>query len=94
MSKKKNITKNAKQAETSKPIDTKKATQATKQFAKQAAKPAPKSSLKQDFGLLVTKELQTAINKCSEKVNRIAKECRASNRKFRCVFFTDHCPRF
>jgi len=97
MSEKKNITKvkcNATRVETSKHIDTEKAKQATKQFAKQAAKPAAKPPPKQDFGLLVTKELQTAIDICREKVNRIAKECRASNRKFRCVFLTDHCLRF
>jgi len=96
MSKKKKVTKvkpNVKQVETSKHIDTEKAKQATKQFIKQAAKPAPKPSPKQDFGLLVTKELQTAINKCREKVERITKECRASNRKFRCIFFTDYCLR-
>jgi len=97
MSKKKNVTKvksSAKQVETSKHIDTEKAKQATKQFAKQAAKPAPKPPPKQEFGLLVTKELQTAINKCKEKVDHITKECRASNRKFRCAFFMDDCFRF
>lgn len=92
MAKKKNVTKvesNAKQVEASKHVDAK-AKQATKQvakqIAKQAAKQVPKPTPKQEVGLLVTKELQKAIDDCREKVERIAKECRASNRKFRCVF--------
>ena len=36
-------------------------------------------------GLLVTKELDDAIQDCKEKVERIAKDCRAKNRKFRWV---------
>ena len=93
MAKKKNVTKvesNPKQLETSKHVDKEKAKrtkkQAAKQIAKQAAKQVPKPTPKQEVGLLVTKELQNAIDTCREKVERIAKECRASNRKFRCVF--------
>lgn len=88
MSKKKNIAK-AKQVEISDKQEAKKqsAKQAAKPAPKLAPKPAPKPAPKQDFGLLVTKELQTAIDKCKEKVDRIAKECQASNRKFRDIEF-------
>jgi len=93
MEKNKNITKvesNAKQVETSKHVDKQKAKRAkkraAKQIAKQAVKQVPKPTPKQEVGLLVTKELQNAIDDCRQKVERIAKECRASNRKFRCVF--------
>ena len=34
-------------------------------------------------GLLVTAELEKAIEECKNKVARIAKACRASNKKFR-----------
>jgi len=34
-------------------------------------------------GLLVTAELEKAIDECKEKVTRIARSCRASNKKFR-----------
>jgi hypothetical protein len=36
-------------------------------------------------GLLVTVELENAINECKKKVARIAKACRAGNKKFRLV---------
>jgi hypothetical protein len=36
-------------------------------------------------GLLVTVELEKAIDECKKKVARIAKACRASNKKFRLV---------
>jgi hypothetical protein len=37
-------------------------------------------------GLLVTDELDAAIAECKAKVERISKDCRARNRKFRFVF--------
>ncbi|GLB44576.1 putative peptidase C2 family protein [Lyophyllum shimeji] len=38
-------------------------------------------------GLLVTAELERAIEECKAKVERIVKECRAKNRKFRDIEF-------
>ena len=46
--------------------------------------PTTSTSLeKEQVGLLVTKELEKAIQDCKAKVQRIAKECHAKNRKFR-----------
>ncbi|KAH9479886.1 Calpain [Psilocybe cubensis] len=50
-------------------------------------KPDTKTFAKQEAGLLVTKELENAIEECRKKVERIAKECRAKNRKFRDIEF-------
>jgi len=38
---------------------------------------------KEQAGLLVTAELEEALTECKKKVDRIAKTCRATNRKFR-----------
>jgi hypothetical protein len=37
-------------------------------------------------GLLVTKELDQALEECKARVQRIARDCRAKNQKFRSVF--------
>ncbi|ESK87854.1 hypothetical protein Moror_15302 [Moniliophthora roreri MCA 2997] len=42
---------------------------------------------KKDLGLLVTDELESALASCKERVGRIARECRARNRKFRDIEF-------
>lgn len=36
-------------------------------------------------GLLVTNELEKALADCKAQVERIAQDCRAKNRRFRCV---------
>ncbi|KAF9009889.1 hypothetical protein BDQ17DRAFT_1273557 [Cyathus striatus] len=41
----------------------------------------------QQAGLLVTNELNKAIEECKKKVKRISKECRMKNRKFRDIEF-------
>ncbi|KAF9009888.1 hypothetical protein BDQ17DRAFT_1347079 [Cyathus striatus] len=41
----------------------------------------------QQAGLLVTNELNKAIEECREKVRRISRECRMKNRKFRDIEF-------
>jgi hypothetical protein len=47
------------------------------------AKAAGVSAHKPEPGLLVTKELDKAIADCKAKVERISKECRMKNQKFR-----------
>lgn len=46
--------------------------------------PPPDSQAQLQPGLLVTKELQKALEECKAKVDRIVKDCRARNKKFRC----------
>jgi hypothetical protein len=45
--------------------------------------PSVLSFVQQEPGLLVTKELDKAIEYCKDKVARIAKTCKDRNRKFR-----------
>jgi len=40
---------------------------------------------KNQVGVLVTAELDKALKSCKEKVERIARDCRAQNKKFRYV---------
>ncbi|KAF9552247.1 cysteine proteinase [Agrocybe pediades] len=49
--------------------------------------PETVSFVKKEAGILVTKELEKAIEACKAKVDRIAKDCRAHNRKFRDIEF-------
>ena len=54
--------------------------------ARAAAKKKAKRNFKQSkssVGILVTEELETAIDQCREKVKTIARMCRARNQKFR-----------
>lgn len=43
----------------------------------------PTASLEPPVGLLVTTELENVLATCKAKVERISRECRAGNRKFR-----------
>ena len=52
------------------------------------APPVPLALAKEQVGLLVTKELEKAIEDCKARVHRIAKDCRAKNRKFRYKSFS------
>ena len=45
----------------------------------------PTIALERPVGLLVTAELESVLANCKEKVERISRECRVGNRKFRYV---------
>jgi hypothetical protein len=74
------------------PVDTepiKMATVATTETIATLTTTAPSgvSFVQQQAGLLVTKELEKALDECKAKVARIAKDCKAKNRKFRDIEF-------
>ncbi|KAJ7029686.1 hypothetical protein C8F04DRAFT_1187536 [Mycena alexandri] len=52
-----------------------------------AARPAAYVQQQEKAGLLVTEELEKALEECKSKVARITKECRSKNRKFRDIEF-------
>lgn len=63
----------------------------TKTKTKTKTKPKPKpqpelavySQPKEQVGQLVTDDLQKALTECKERVEKIAKDCRLKNRKYR-----------
>ena len=77
-------TANLKDVETSIPLATSKALTTSKQTALKLNPPTVTVAPPQaQVGLLVTAELEKAIEECKTKVKQIVKGCRAANRRFR-----------
>ncbi|KAJ3564439.1 hypothetical protein NP233_g8293 [Leucocoprinus birnbaumii] len=60
---------------------------ALKTAVEEATVPLSPIQSKSKIGLLVTDELEKAIKQCQETVKRIARDCRAKNRKYRDIEF-------
>ena len=73
----------AKDVETSIPLATSKALPTSKQTAFKLKSPTVTVAPQAQVGLLVTAELEKAIEECKAKVAQIVKGCRAANRRFR-----------
>lgn len=54
-------------------------------YSAEKSPPAPVEVVKQGPGLLVTNDFLKVVAECREKVQTIAKECRANNTKYRFV---------
>ena len=74
---------NAKDNESSIPLATSKALPTSKQTAFRLKPPSVTVAPQAQVGLLVTAELEKAIEECKTKVAQIVKGCRAANRRFR-----------
>jgi hypothetical protein len=74
---------NAKDIGTSIPLATSKVLPTSKQAAFKHKPPTVTVAPQAQVGLLVTAELEKAIEECKTKVAQIVKGCRAANRRFR-----------